>query len=69
MHQETEDLKGNYIMVAWIEEKGAKQGARVELKGEDGLWYVDHVGEIGMDEKDLRGKQLADRRSLKSVTG
>jgi len=68
MHQESEEIAGRYVLVAWIEEKGAKKGARVELKGENGLWFVDAVGAC-MDEADLRGKQLADRRSLKSITG
>jgi hypothetical protein len=29
--------------VAWIEARGARRGARVELKGEDGLWEVARV--------------------------
>ena len=66
--QESETPKGTAVLVAWIEEKGAKQGARVELKGEDGLWLVQHVGTC-MDEKQLKAKELANRRSLTSISG
>jgi hypothetical protein len=68
MLQESENPKGTAVLVAWIEEKGAKQGARVELKGEEGLWYVQHVGAC-MDEKQLKANELANRRSLTSISG
>lgn len=68
MHQLIEDSKSTYQLVAWIEERGAKLGARVELKGEAGLWNVDAVGAC-IDEKELRTKQASDRRSLTSVSG
>ena len=32
--------QGNARSVAWIEERGARVGARVEIKGEHGLWDV-----------------------------
>jgi hypothetical protein len=34
-------------VVAWIEARGARQGTRVELKGEEGLWDVLEVYEHG----------------------
>jgi hypothetical protein len=35
--------QGDTRAVAWIEECGARVGARIEVKGEDGLWEVDGV--------------------------
>jgi hypothetical protein len=32
--------QGDVCTVGWIEERGARAGARVEIKGEDGLWVV-----------------------------
>ena len=70
LHRETsENPEAKYIMVAWIEEKGAKPGFLVELKGEEGLWHVDSVDPIPVDAKYLTEKQNMDRRSLTSITG
>ena len=69
MHQEISETASKFELVAWIEERGAKVGARVELKGEAGLWIVDTVGNEAIEEKNLRGKQQMDRRSLTSVSG
>ncbi len=35
--------QGDTRTVAWIEERGARLGARVELKDEEGLWQVVEV--------------------------
>ena len=35
--------QGDMRAVAWIEERGARAGVRVEIKGEDGLWDVVEV--------------------------
>jgi hypothetical protein len=37
--------QGDTRSIAWIEERGAKVGACVEIKGEDGLWDVAEVYE------------------------
>ena len=37
LEQKTDE--GIIHQVAWIEEKGAKHGLRVQLIGEEGLWY------------------------------
>lgn len=37
--------EGTVCTVAWIDERGAKVGALVELKGEEGLWLVTKVSE------------------------
>jgi hypothetical protein len=63
LQQETE------ILLAWIPERGAKKGARVELKGEEGLWEVTTVYEPGFDDKWLVEKRKKDRNSLPSIKG
>jgi hypothetical protein len=60
MEQEQPD--GKAIIVAWIEEKGAKVGNRVELKGEDGLWTVIHKTNHPLEGDKLIEKQAMDRR-------
>jgi hypothetical protein len=53
--------------VLWIEERGAKVGACIELVG-DGYWNVIEVyGQ--MDGVALREKQQRDRGSLPSIVG
>jgi hypothetical protein len=53
---------GMMIEQAWIEEKGASLGARVELKGEEGLWVVTSV-DLGthMEGVEVAEKQRKDR--------
>lgn len=58
---------GRTELVAWIPERGAKLGARVELKGEDGLWTVISAGGPAVPISKLREKQMADRASLPSL--
>lgn len=56
--------------IGWIEARGARKGARVELKTDqfdDGLWLVVDVFPPGMDAEDLREKQAADRKGLPSL--
>lgn len=52
---------------AYIEERGAIAGARVELKGVEGLWVVDQVSDIGIDEDRLREKQSMNRNAHPSL--
>ncbi len=54
-------------LVGWIEERGAKVGARIELKGEEGLWVVVTAGGPAVEIQKLREKQAADRASLPSI--
>jgi len=42
------------IQTAWIEERGARVGALIELKGEEGLWKVEEVNQPGRDAKWLQ---------------
>jgi hypothetical protein len=56
--------------VGWIEARGAKPGASVELKTEqfdEGTWLVVEVYQPGMDAVALREKQAIDRKGLPSI--
>ena len=55
--------------VGWIEARGAKVGARVEVKGEAGLWDVLAVYSPPQDIRWLRDKQAIDRAGLPSLRG
>lgn len=56
--------------VAWIEERGAKVGALVELKTADGeKWEVAEVYLPGLDGAALRAKHANDRNALPSIIG
>jgi len=62
--------RGNSETVGWIEDRGAKVGASVELKSADGnFWRVTEVYPFGMDEAKLRQKQANDRNALSSIAG
>jgi len=58
-------------MVAWIEERGAKVNATVELKGDfEGdrkYWVVKEVYEPALDSDVLAEKQKMNRNSLSSI--
>jgi hypothetical protein len=59
-----------HTTVAWIEERGAKVGASVELKSADGeFWRVKKVYAHDLDEAALRQKQANDRNALPSIIG
>lgn len=58
------------VTVGWIEARGAKAGAHVQLidegyKGE--LWTVVKVSHPGIEEELLKKKQVLDRHSLPSL--
>lgn len=58
------------VTVGWIEARGAKIGARVELldlSNPKDLWTVVEVGAHPLDKKTLQAKQAADRKSLPSI--
>lgn len=69
MHQVSEVDTTKYVIVAYIEEHGARKGVLVELKGEPGLWEVDTVDDHPIEYSAMKEKQLMDRRSLVSITG
>jgi hypothetical protein len=55
--------------VAWIESRGAKVGAKVELKGEDGLWTVTTVSNIGIDRDEYLKRVAKSRTKFASIQG
>lgn len=56
--------------IGWIEERGAKVGASVELLTGDGkFWDVTHVYTPGLEASALRDKQARDRNALPSLVG
>lgn len=66
---EREDDPGHFLkQVAWIEERGAKPGAKVEVKEDGMFWDVVHVYKsFGLEEKILRDKQARDRDAFGSI--
>jgi hypothetical protein len=55
----------------YIEERGAKVGAMVEIKdaGFDGLWRVDAVSSTGISEEKMRADQKMNRNAFASIAG
>lgn len=79
-YKQCELRQGERVTVGWIEKRGAKVGASVELKGanydsvemetEDGdFWRVAEVYGIELSEVVLRQKQANDRNALPSIIG
>ena len=62
--------RGDAHTVGWLEERGAKVGAFVQLLSADGeFWHVDEVYKPGLSAEALRQKQTNDRNSLPSLVG
>jgi hypothetical protein len=60
--------QGTANQQAWIEERGAKQGASVEVPELGGFWEVIHVfGEVVLTKDKLREQQKLNRNSLPSI--
>jgi hypothetical protein len=53
----------------YIEDRGAKVGAMVEIKdnGFNGLWRVDAVSETGISEEKMRADQQMNRNAFGSI--
>ncbi len=60
---------GSAETVGWVEERGAKVGADVELAEDGSFWRVLEVWQPGLDEVALRSKQKNDRNALPSLVG
>ena len=58
---------GDSETVGWIEAKGAKPGALVELLPEGKFWSVVEVYDHGLPEDVLKENQRLNRNSLPSV--
>lgn len=60
---------GDSETIGWIEARGAKKGARVELLPMREFWEVVQVYEHAMPVEDLKEHQRLHRNSLPSVEG
>ena len=61
--------QGDARTVGWIEERGARAGASVELTELGGFWTVLRVFPQPFEETALRKKQANDRHALPSLVG
>lgn len=61
--------RGAGFATFWIEERGAKVGARVELLKPKEFWEVLEVYRPPMTEEQLSAKQRNDRNALPSIVG
>jgi hypothetical protein len=59
--------QGDTRAVAWIEERGARIGARVEVKGENGLWDVAAVYQPARSAVWLHENASRVRKGLPSI--
>lgn len=61
--------RGTERTVAWIEARGAKIGAQVELTtlDENGPWVVEDVSRAPLEEDALKDLQRLNRKSLSSI--
>lgn len=56
--------------IGWIESRGARKSANVELKTDqfdEGMWLVLDVFKPGLDAETLREKQAIDRKGFPSI--
>lgn len=53
-------------MTSWIESRGAKSGATIEIFGA-GNWVVDKVHPFALEASELHDKQKRDRNCLPSI--
>jgi hypothetical protein len=62
---------GAYETTAWIDERGARRGAVVELLLKSGaeMWTVEEVFDFAMEESILEGHNRLNRNSLPSLVG
>lgn len=68
MYKQCKLRRGSAWTTAWIEERGAKVGAHIELLSDDGqFWDVAEVYHYAMDEQTLRAKQNRDRNPFASL--
>jgi len=63
------DLAGWSETTGWIEARGAKVGATIELLPSRQKWLVVNVYEHGLPEDVLKEQQMLNRHSLPSVEG
>ena len=61
--------RGSERTIAWIEARGAKLGAQVELTtlDDNGPWVVEDVSHASLKEDALKDLQRLNRKSLSSI--
>ena len=59
--------QGNCTTVGWIEARGARVGARVEVPELGGLWRIVSVCPIAVEADALREKQRIDRKGMPDI--
>ena len=59
--------QGNAHIVGWIEQRGAKPGALVEIPELGGAWRVVTVCDKPMPDTWLREKQRLDRKGMPDI--
>ena len=59
--------QGNTFTVAWIEARGARPGALVEIPDLGGCWLVETACPIPMSADRLREKQRFDRQGMPDI--
>lgn len=69
LHYQCRFRRGSERTVAWIEARGAKVGALVELKSldENGPWEVEAVYGAPLEAEALSDLQRLNRKSLSSI--
>jgi hypothetical protein len=61
--------QGNSETTGWIEARGAKVGATIELLPSHEMWEVAEVFKHGLPEDILKEQQKLNRNSLPSIKG
>lgn len=59
--------QGSARTVAWIEARGAKVGADVEIPELGGFWRVETACSIAIEAERLREKQRIDRKGMPDI--
>jgi hypothetical protein len=59
--------QGNQRSQGWIEERGAKLGAKVEIEELGGMWEVIGVGDTVLSREEMLAKQKANRNAFGSI--
>ena len=67
--RQCELVQGCSHQVAWLPERGAKQGAEVELKDGSGYWRVVSVGHVLINQEKAAGYHDASRDMKKVLEG
>lgn len=69
LYRQCELRQGSQVTMGWIEDRGARLQARVEMPDLGGFWRVAKVYNTYLTAAELREKQKRDRNCLPSVIG